>query len=110
MQWAPPWWAASILANFTIAAIEGLNRNAGFTNFGNAIVCTMPLIFAAQYGLFYAWRDAPSMMMAWAFFTAGNSVLRLLSVQYYAGEPLNVTTLAGTAVIFFGAWIVKQGH
>ncbi len=108
-QWAPPWWVASIIANFAIASVEYLNRAGGFPDFGRALLVTSPLILAAQYGLFYSWRDAPSFMLAWAFFTAGNGLLRLVSSQYLVGEGLSTLTLVGTSIIFAGAYVVKAG-
>jgi hypothetical protein len=109
MNWVPPWWAASILANVAIAGVEYLNRAGNFDTFGRALLTTGPLILAAQYGLFYSWRDAPSFMLAWAFFTAGNGLIRLVSAQYMVGEGLNTLTLVGTSIIFAGAYVVKAG-
>ena len=105
----PPWWVASIIANFTIAGVEYLNRAGGFANFGDALLRTWPLIIVAQFGLFYAWRDAPSFMFAWAFFTSGNLLLRLISTQFAVGEPLTLTTTLGVSLMFGGAYLVKVG-
>ena len=33
------------------------------------LVPLLPFVAAAQLGLFYAWRDAPSFMIAWATFS-----------------------------------------
>ena len=104
-----PWWAASIMANVSIMFVEYLNRAGGFASFFDAIKVTAPLIFVAQIGLFYAWRDAPSLMFAWAFFTVGNTLLRLVNTTYLAGEPLGWTTLAGVSVMFGGACLIKAG-
>ena len=104
-----PWWVASILANVCIATIEYMNRVGGFPDFGRAVMTTWPLIIIAQLGLFYAWRDAPSFMFAWAFFALGNSILRVISAQYLIQEPSSWLTLTGVAVIFVGAALVKAG-
>lgn len=105
----PPWWIASIIANVTIAVIEYLNRAGGFASFGDALLRTGPIIIVAQFGLFYAWRDAPSFMFAWAFFTSGNLLLRLISAQFAVGEPLTWTTTLGVSFMFGGAYLVKIG-
>ncbi len=103
------WWAASILANFAIAVVEYLNRVGGYPDFLRAVMVTGPFIVAAQFGLFYAWRDAPSFMFAWAFFTAGNLLLRLISAQLMIGEPLTWPTIAGVSAMLAGAYLVKIG-
>lgn len=103
----PPWWLASILANVCICAIEYLNRAGGFADFRHAVTTTGPLIILAQWGLFYAWRDAPSMLLAWAFFTTGNAVLRLISSHFAVGEELNWMVAAGVSLMFAGVCVLK---
>lgn len=103
------WWMASLLANFSIATLEYLNRTAGFVDFRHALTMTAPFILLSQFGLFYTWRDAPSFMFAWAFFFAGNATMRLVNAQWFVGEPLSPLTLAGVGVIVAGACLVKMG-
>lgn len=103
------WWQASILANVAIGIVEYLNRTGGYSTFPVALLHTLPFIAAAQLGLFYAWRDAPSFMIAWAFFTVGNSVLRCISAQFFVGEPLSWYTVAGVSVMFGGTYLIKMG-
>ena len=109
MSFVPSWWVASIVANITITVIEYLNRAGQFDSFGEALIRTGPFILVAQWGLFYAWRDAPSFMFAWAFFTVGNSLMRLVSAQFVIGEPMSLTTLFGVSLMFGGAYFVKVG-
>lgn len=102
------WWMASILANVCIAAVEYFNRTAGFATFGHALITTAPFIVAAQYGLFRAWDGAPSLMFAWAFFTLGNTLFRLVSVHWFVGgEHVGWQTLLGVSLIFGGAAVIK---
>ncbi len=103
------WWMASILANVAIGVVEYLNRTAGYANFGTAILHTLPFVAAAQLGLFYAWRDAPSFMIAWAVFTVGNSLLRMVNAQFFVGEPMSWATVAGISVMFGGVYLIKVG-
>jgi multidrug transporter EmrE-like cation transporter len=49
------------------------------------------------------------MMLAWAVFTVGNTVARIVSSQFFVGEPLSWATLAGISTIFAGACLVKAG-
>lgn len=104
-----PWWAFSLLANVTITAIEYLNRTGGYPSFGHALLRTAPLILIAQWGLFRSWRDAPSLLVAWAFFSVGNCVMRIGSAYFAVQEPPSWLTLAGVALMMFGAYVVKVG-
>lgn len=104
-----PWYMWSILANFAIAATEYLNRTGGYGHAGEAFLRTAPLIFVAQVGLFYAWRDAPAFMTAWAFFTVGNIGLRVLSAHFMVGERLTLDVAFGIALVIMGGHLVREG-
>lgn len=104
-----PWWAYSLLANLAIAFVEYTNRTARFDHFGEQIVVMWPLILASQFALFYTWRDGPSFMYAWAFFTTGNIVCRVVSSHYFVGERLTMTVGFGVALIILGGYFVRQG-
>lgn len=104
-----PWYVASIVANFAIAMIEYLNRTGDYSNFPSAISHTFPYIVIAQLGLFYAWRDAPSFMYAWAFFVVGNAIIRVVSAQFFVHERLSWTTLFGVSLMLIAAYFVKVG-
>jgi hypothetical protein len=103
------WWMASLFANVNIAAVEYLNRTGHYSSFADALLRTAPLIVLAQYGLWKCWDGAPSMMLAWAFFTAGNLGLRLLSNQFLVGEGLTWTTGAGVVLVASGVQMVRIG-
>lgn len=106
---AVPWLVWSIAANFAIAVTEYMNRTGGYENAGQAFLRTAPLIFVAQVGLFYAWRDAPSFMTAWATFTIGNIGLRVLSAHFMVGEKMTLDVAFGIAMILMGGHLVRQG-
>lgn len=101
------WLLASIMANASIAVVEYQNRAGGFESICQALPTTLPFIVIAQVGLFYAWNGAPSFMTAWAFFTAGNLGLRLISNHFLVGETLNLAGWLGVAMVVAGAQIVK---
>lgn len=101
------WWLASLVANLSIGVIEWANRTQGFPSFLHAITMTGPLIVVAQWGLWKAWDTAPSFLLAWAFFTACNGIIRLLSSWLLVGEPPTLGVLAGVAVVYAGVYIVK---
>lgn len=104
-----PWWVASLIANVGITVIEYLYRTAQYPNFLVALKYNLPLIIMVQFGIFYAWRDAPSFMFAWAFFFCGNVLMRLVSTQFFVGESLTWATSFGVGFIFVGAYFIKVG-
>jgi hypothetical protein len=104
-----PWYCWGILANVFIALIEYQNRVGGSSSYLGTLQTTWWMIFVAQCGLFYAWRCAPSMMLAWAAFTLGNTVVRMVSVQWAVHEPPSWATIGGVAVMVLGAFMVKAG-
>jgi hypothetical protein len=103
------WWIASLIANVNIAVVEYLNRAGKYDSFGEAILRTGVFVMLAQWGLWRCWDGAPSFMTAWAFFTAGNLILRLVSNHFLVGEPLNLLAGAGVALVVAGAQLVKMG-
>lgn len=103
------WWIAALVANANIAVVEYLNRTAGYPTFWDAVLRTGPFILVAQAGLYYCWRGAPSFMMAWAFFTVGNMVMRLLSNHYLVGERLTIVGYAGVALMLLAGQLIKMG-
>ena len=106
-----PWWVvASLVANVAINAIEYLNRTAAHgTSFSSQLAATWWLILISQFGLFYAWRGAPTMMLASAMFSSMNALMRLASNHFLLGEPLDWRGWAGVSVMFVGMWLVKSG-
>ncbi len=104
-----PWWSWSIVANLSIAIVEYFNRTAGWDHFGVALSRIGPLMLLAQCGLFYAWRDAPSFMYAWAVFTLGNVGLRVISSHFFVGEKLTLTAGLGVSLIILGGHFVRMG-
>lgn len=106
-----PWWVvASLMSNASIIVIEYLNREAQ-GGWATVLPQTAPLIIAAQFCLFFAFRDAPSWMLAWAVFSLGNSVMRVGAVHFLARGEIGSwnATIAGILVMTAGAFIVKTG-
>ena len=102
-----PWWFGSLVANLCICRIEALNRVGGFEDFGDAIQSTWWLILLSQWGLFNAWNGAPSFMLAWATFSSMNMVFRLISVNLFVGETMNLATWLGVTLTFGGVMVIK---
>lgn len=105
------WWlAASLLANVAINMIEFLNRRAGHDlNFLQQLQHTWWLILVAQFGLFYAYRDAASLMVAWTVFSSANCVMRLISNHFFVGEPMSAMAWCGAGLMMAGMVVVRLG-
>lgn len=104
-----PWWAASLASNVCITRIEYLNRTLQAESWMQVLPYTWWLIIIAQWGLWNAWTGAPSMLIAWVWFTAMNNVMRLASAQWAVGEPPSWLSILGSAMMFLAAWLVKEG-
>jgi len=102
------WILAGLLANFGIMWVEYVNRAGGHGGFLSTLPYTIVPIAIAQYGLYYSWSHAPSMMQAWIFFTVGNNLLRVANA-YFVGEPVNAFTGAGISLALAAACLIKHG-
>ncbi len=104
------WMVWAVIANGAIQWVEYANRHYGDDGWVSLLPMTIPFIIVAQYGLFRAFHDAPHWMVAWAFFTIGNSLLRLVLVKL-TGQPVESWphVLAGVTVMMAGAYWMKEG-
>lgn len=104
-----PWWAAGLLANFAIMFVEYFNRTRGAGGWLAVLPYSLPFIVIGQWALYRSWHGAPTMMIAWAYFTLGNNVIRLLSSYILVRETFDWRVPAGCAVMFAGSMLVKAG-
>lgn len=102
------WWQASLLANVSVTILEAVYRRGTFPSFVLTLVWTWPLILVAQYGIWNAWRGAPSFLFAWAFFSIGNAALRLASSYWIVGEPPSAVGTVGFAMMLLGAYLLRS--
>jgi hypothetical protein len=113
MTWekAVPWWVAGLLANIAICGVEYFNRTRGAGGGGwlTVLPFTFPFIVLGQWALYRSWNGAPTMMVAWMYFTLGNNVIRLASSYWLVGERFGWQVPVGCAVMFAGSWLVKAG-
>lgn len=99
------WVLTSVLANVLIMIIEFHYRTMVFSP--QVFLRLVPLVVLMQLCLWYTWHQASSLMLAWAVFTAGNTVLRLVSSYVLVGEGVSVSTVLGVCCIMGGAVIIK---
>jgi len=106
-----PWWIGGLVANVAIAWTEYLNSTSQFGYAETLYRRTGLLILLAQWGLYYAFKGAPSWMIAWAAFTIGNSIARVCAVQILSNGQIGSwpQVLAGIAVMMSGAFVLKLG-
>lgn len=104
------WWMASLLSNVAIIMVEYINRTAT-GGFISVLPKTFLLIILAQFCLFRAFNGAPHWMIAWVVFAVGNSLMRVVSVNFMAGHEVAnwYYTGGGCAVMMAGAYLVKSG-
>ena len=103
-----PWWAAILGASVFIQYTELVNHTAK-GGWLTVLPRTAIPILCAQFFLFIGWRGAPSLMLAWSYFTLTNTVARLGISWFGAGELFDWRTPLGVAVILAGGQLVKAG-
>ncbi len=106
------WWIGSLLATVTIAAVEYINRHAPEdAGWWAVFPQTFPLFLLSQWGLYHAFHGASHWMWAWAFFTVGNSLMRVTSVYFLAGQEIASWGYVGlgVAATLGGVFFIKQG-
>lgn len=103
-----PWWLCGLMANAGIVMTEYLNRQNYGGTFLNTIPYTFAFIMIAQWGLYRSWSTAPTMMAAWAFFTAGNSAMRLVNSHFMVGEPMSSKQIGLVLVMFLVSFLIKE--
>ena len=104
-----PWWAAGLLANMAVCFVEYFNRTRGAGGWLAVLPYSLPFIIIGQWALYRSWHGAPTMMIAWAYFTLGNNVIRLASSYWMVRETYDWRVPLGCAVMFGGSMLIKAG-
>ena len=99
------WWMWGLVANLGIQVVETINRSSTRGYLGT-IPFTLPFIILAQTGLYYAWNKAPGLLVAWAAFTVGNTLLRLAVTTHMVKEPPSLWQVLGVTLILGGGAIL----
>jgi len=103
------WIVWSLVANVSVMSLEFVNRSNYFGTFLKGLPYTIWLIMLAQIGLYYCFRDAPSYMTAWAVFTVGNAIIRVISNSVLLNEQLNWMIGIGVVGMVGCAFLIKSG-
>ena len=104
------WVAWSLVANVAIIGLEYMYRMVDYRSFWDGLPHFVLPILATQLALYYMFKDAPSYLLAWAAFTVGNTVLRLMSNHWFIGDKMNWMIMAGVSVIVLGTFLIKEGQ
>lgn len=103
------WMVWSLVANISVLSIEWVNRKDYFDGFINGLPYTIWPILLAQVALYYTFREAPSYMTAWAMFTVGNAILRIISNSVFVNEQLNWYIGLGVLGMISCGYLIKIG-
>lgn len=95
-----------LVANAGIFWIEHVYRAGKYASFIEALPFIAIPILMGQVGLFYGFRQAPSLLFAGALFTLMNVMLRLVNT-YRLGETLNYYNWLGVALLVASTILLK---
>lgn len=100
------WILALLLANGAIMWLEYAYRAGTYTSFFVALPYTIVPILLGQLGLYYAFRLAPSLLLAGAAFTLVNVALRVVNT-YRLGEAINTYNWLGIMFLIVSMFLLK---
>ena len=95
-----------LVANAGIFWVEHAYRSAKYGNFFLALPYIALPVIVSQAGLFYAFRQAPSLFLCGAVFTLVNVALRTINA-YRLGEAPNIYNWAGIALLCISVILLK---
>lgn len=94
------------VSNAGIFWLEYVYRSARYGGFFESLpYITLPVL-VSQMGLFYCFRDAPSLFFAGAVFTLSNVILRIVNT-YLLGEHLSPINWFGVALLVIATVLIK---
>jgi drug/metabolite transporter (DMT)-like permease len=95
-----------VLSNVSVTYLEWAYRTAKYPSFIESLPHIIVPILVTQVGLFYGFRQAPSMFLCAAVFTTINTVLRVATVLYL-GEKMLLVNWIGVGLLFIGVVLLK---
>ena len=102
-----PWLFPSLLANLAALTLEWIYRARVFPSWWDGWWVMLPLAAAVQVGLFYSFRSAPSLLVAWSTFFLVNAALRLFLSYQVLKEPLTPGITLGLVLVIIGALLLR---
>ena len=95
-----------VLSNVSVTYLEWVYRTAKYTSFTESLPYIILPILVTQLGLFYGFRNAPSLFLCAAVFTTINTLLRVATVLYI-GEKMLLVNWLGVVLLFLGVMLLK---
>lgn len=95
-----------LVANGAIMWLEFAYRAGTYNSFITALPYTIVPILLGQCGLYYAFRLAPSLLIAGAAFTLVNVALRVINT-YRLGETINMYNWLGIMFLIVSMFLLK---
>ena len=103
MSWILP----SILASMAAVGLEYVYRARWFDSYWQGWWALLPFGILIQCSLFYSYRDAPRLLVAWSTFFAINAVLRVGVSSLVLQETLTPLTVLALVLIVGGAVLMR---
>lgn len=100
------WIARVVVANVGIFWIEHAYRAAKYASFFHALPYIALPVLVSQAGLFYGFRQAPSLFLCGAVFTLINVALRVVNA-FRLGEVPNAYNWAGILALVAAVILLK---
>lgn len=95
-----------VLSNISVTYLEWAYRTAKYDGFFTSLPYIIVPILFTQLGLFYGFRQAPSLFLCAAVFTTINTLMRIATV-IYIGEKMLLINWIGVGVLFLGVLLLK---
>lgn len=95
-----------VLSNVSVTYLEWVYRTGKYPSFIESLPYIILPILVTQLGLFYGFKQAPSLFLCAAVFTTINTVLRVATVLYI-GEQMQPINWLGVMFLFIGVVLLK---
>ena len=102
------WIVPSLIASLAAVGLEYVYRARWFDNYWQGIWLLLPVGMTIQMMLFYSYRDAPRLLVAWSVFFLLNALLRVGVSTLGLHESFTLRTGAALGFIILGAILMRD--
>ena len=101
-----PWWIGTIIACFSLAIMNGLQR--GFDLSLKNFFILAPFLLLVQVGFWYGFRHSPYFINVWFFGSGCTAVLGVTLGLLFFDKVLSVDVFLGVSFVLLGAWLLVK--
>ena len=101
------WLIPSLVASVAAVGLEYIYRARWFDSYWQGIWLILPAGIVIQTMLFYSYRDAPKLLVAWSMFFAVNAGARFLISTVALHEAPTPWTILALALIVAGSFLIR---